>query len=255
MLDQKLHETIEAYLNGDLKGADLSDFETRLQSDQELAFQVSMFRDIDSAVNDKPVLNFQKLVEEQGNIFFQENDQEKTIVKKINWRNYLIAAATFILFAAAIFIIKNQSSSHLSGQDLFAQHFESYELNESLRSSNEDVNIFDEGVNKYRAKAYNESTDIFLQLVNNDSTDMTATFCLAQSSLNQVPQNFTLAKVQLEKIISDGRSIYVPASKWYLALILLKQEDLDSTHQLLLELKTEEGNYAKKARELADQIK
>ena len=254
MADQELYEKIEAYLNGDLTGAEHTEFEQQVKSDQNLAAQVALFKDVDSAISDKPILNFQKLVEDQGSSYLQGQESRQASVKKINWRRNLAIAATFIVLASALFLWKNQLNTPLSNQELFAQHFQTYNLNESLRGRENDKGNFDEAIQKYRSASYEEATAIFQKIAASDSTNITVAFWLAQSSLNQSPRNFNLAKIQFQKVINDGNSIYVPASKWHLALIALAQEDLATTKSLLRELESGGGNWSRKAKELSAQL-
>jgi len=255
MEGQELYEKIDAYLNGVLKGTDLIEFEQQMKFDQDLATQVSMFKDVDSAISDKPILNFQKLVEDQGSEYLLGQKSKTATIKKINWRKNLSIAAIFLFVASAIFLWKNQLNSNVNGQELFAQHFETYNLNESLRGGGNNKENFDEAIQKYQSASYKEATTIFQKIAASDSTNMIVAFWLAQSSLNQKPRNFILAKAQFQKIIIEGNSIYVPASKWHLALIALAQEDLSTTRELLKDLETGGGNWSKKAKELRVHLK
>lgn len=255
MADQELYEKIEAYLNGDLKGADLVEFEQKMQSEEGLAAQVAMFRDMDSAISDKPVLNFQKLVEDQGSKYLDVKNNSETRIKRLNWRRNISIAAGFLLLATALFLWNSELNSNLSNQQLFAKHFETYNLNQDLRSGKDDENNFNQAIQKYQAEAYNESTDLFQLLVEADNSEMTYAFGLAQSALNQEPKNLNLAKLEFEKIVKEGNSIYVPASKWYLSLIALAQDDQSTAQELLTQLESGGGNWSIKAKQLNAQLK
>ena len=150
---------------------------------------------------------------------------------------------------------KTQLNSEVSNDDLFVRHFETYNLNESLRGGESNNEKFNRAIQKYQSQAYEESSNILNELVEENNTNTIFAFSLGQSSLNQKPRNLSVAKAQFEKIITEGNSIYVPVSKWYLALIHLAENDLSASREILLDLSKEEGNYSDKASKLLKEIK
>ena len=229
MSDQNSYEKIEAYLNGELTGAERSDFEQQLQTDKALAQQVLLFEEMDTALKDRSATNFQRLVEEQGNVYLnkpKEEEEDKPIIRKINWQRYISIAAIFTLLISALFIWKNQLNADLSNDELFTKHFETYNLNESLRGDESADEKFNRAIQKYQSQAYEESSNILQELVAENSANTIFSFSLGQSCLNQKPANLNLAKTQFKKIIAEGNSIYVPAAKWYLALANMKLKGL-----------------------------
>ncbi|MEM8909220.1 MAG: hypothetical protein AAGD05_15345, partial [Bacteroidota bacterium] len=70
-MSEQLYEKIEAYLNGTLAPAELQQFEAQLQTDPDLAAQLALFQNIDTALKDQSVLNFQKMVQQEGEAFLK----------------------------------------------------------------------------------------------------------------------------------------------------------------------------------------
>ena len=149
---------------------------------------------------------------------------------------------------------KTQLNSEVSNDDLFVRHFETYNLNESLRGGESNNEKFNRAIQKYQSQAYEESSNILQELVDENNTNTIFAFSLGQSCLNQKPANLTLAKTQFEKIIAEGNSIYVPISKWYLALIHIAENNFSASREVLLDLSKEEGNYRDKASKLLEEI-
>ncbi len=223
---QEIYETIEAYLNGTLTGDALTEFEQRLKSEPDLAAQVQLFQNMDDALNDQPALDFQKIVQMEGAAFLQKAAAPPAKVRRIGWsrKQWAIAATLLFLVVSAALFWKMQSTDISSGDELFAQHFETYTLNEGLRGE-EDENVdFKKGIQQYRLKNYGLAAETFNTLAENAPQDMVLAFCLANAYLNQSPPQTDLAQQQFQKIIADGSSIYTPTAKWYMALTLLKKE-------------------------------
>ncbi len=239
MTIQDRYEIIEAYINGQLTGAELSDFEAKLQSDSDLAAQVLLFKDIDAGLSDKSVLDFQALVHSEGEAFLQKNTSTEAAVKKIGWsRSFLGIAATLLVLVVSTFIYwQINSGKTLSGKALYAQHFDTYTLNQSIRSNDtaEDP-TFQIAVEQYRSEDFKAATATFQKLATNAEQDMVLSFCLAYAYLNQKTPQFDLAQAQFQKIIDEGQSIYVHRAKWYLALIYLEKEERSKAETLLKDL-------------------
>ena len=252
MSDQNLYEKIEAYLNGELEGSILSEFELQLKNDKELAAQVELFKDVDDAIKDKSTLDFQKLVADQGNAFLSDSKPTQPVVKKINSFRYLIAAACTLLVMAAIFLLLKPSTS--SSQELYAQHYEIFVLDENVRSTISNDSDFDLAVENYQNERYDKAIELFKNILDDDPSDMITTFYLAHSYINNSTDDFDMARVNFEMVVQEGNSIYVPDSKWYLALIHLAQDNPSQAKTLLEELKTYGPPWDTKANQLITQL-
>lgn len=257
MLSQKLYKTITAYLEGKLSGTELSDFEAKLQANPDLAKEVSFLKEIDVAVSDQSVLQFQELVRKEGETFKQEQNPKAAPVKKLRpSRFYLGIAASLLFLIGSVFLFwKYSATTPLSGQELFAQHFETYDLDQSMRGEAATTNVlFQTAIQQYQAKDFSAASNSFQQLVTDDPKDMVLSFCLANAYLNQATPSLDLAATQLRKIIADGESIYVLRSKWYLAMIFLEQEELAAAKKLLQELTPSPDHLGKKANDLLKEL-
>ena len=257
MSNQEIYEAIEAYLSGNLKGTDLTDFEARLRSDSELAAQVLLFQDMDEALNDRPVLNFQKLVRSEGAAFIEKDQSEKATVRNIDWsRRYLAIAAALLVAVLSITVLWNiRSVPPSSGKELFAQNFETYTLNQSIRSEETTGDsAIQLGIQQYQANDYQAAAATFQELAANADQDMVIAFCLGNAYLNQQAPPLDLAEQQFQKIIREGESIYVPRAKWFMALIFLEKEEIKQAESLLQEVAKSQDNFGEKARALLKEL-
>ncbi len=250
MIPQDILETIEAYLEGTLTGADRSDFEARLQRDPDLAAQVLLIKDIDRAMSDQVTLDFQKLVQSEGNAFQQKEVSKEKQIKKIGRWRFLtgIAASLLVLVLCTFLFWKMNSAEPPSGNALFAQHFETHTLNPSIRSNEAvETSSFLAAVEQYKAKDFSAAALTFQQLAANDQQDVILSFCLANAYLNQTPPQLSLAQAEFQKVIAEGQSVYVARAKWYLALIYLKNDATSEAVVLLKELAQSSNNLGEQA--------
>lgn len=262
MSKEEIYEAIEDYLNGTLVGNDLKNFEARLQSDTELVAQVELFREMDDAIGDKEVLNFQEMVQAEGVVFLENSSpEEKTqtpnIAKRINLarRYFLVAASILFLITSALIYWNMQSGAMPTGSELFAQYHEVYDLNQNVRGIDASTDPkFQSGLQQYQAKNYSAAANIFQELATSNETDMVLAFSLGSAYLNQQTPNLNLASQQFEKIMTDGQSIYVPRAKWYQAMIHLKEENLEKAKPLLEDLAKSKDSFGEKASKILEKI-
>jgi len=243
MSNKDTYEKIEAYLSGTLQGAELTAFERAIREDKALSKQVRLFRDMDTVLSDKATLDFQKMVAAEGNAFLNPKEKKKEPARLLRYPSFRMAAAAVLLLIAS-------AAGLLSGSELFAQHFETYPLNPDMRSGDAGQSTFEQGIEQYQSKDFIAAAQIFQELSQTDNQDMSLAFCLANAYLNQIPPQLDLASEALQKIISNGESVYVPKAKWYQAMILLKKEDTVAAKKLLEDLVEISGNLSRQAEEV-----
>ncbi len=106
MTEEKRYELIEAWLAGELSGKSLEAFEAQLQSDEELALEVEIVRDLSTLNADTPRDRLRNTLSEIRN-----TTKEDKAPIPISWwlRN---AAAALVLLVGAIFMFNQISKSN-----------------------------------------------------------------------------------------------------------------------------------------------
>ncbi|MEM9547772.1 MAG: hypothetical protein AAGA77_17450 [Bacteroidota bacterium] len=257
MHDQKIYEKIEAYLNGNLSASELNDFEEQLRTDEELAEQVVLFKDIHFVIEDEDTLKFQHIVENSEKDYFESSNanthsnlDSNKIRRNLKW--FIVMAV--IVFLSVLIWNRIQHPAP-SNQELFALYFEPFVINDDLRGPTKDENQFIKAIDLYQEGRFDQASAMFNTLTEQDHSNMIYAFYLANSTLNQTPRDFDLAKKQYEKIITEGKSIYVSDSKWYLSLIALVQGNKNLARSILLELQKQGHHKNGKVQNLLDQLK
>lgn len=254
MSAEERQEQIDAYLNGELQAEQLKAFEEALQSDEVLRSEVTLLKNIEVVIQDKSALAFQKMVQEQGQLFLQEEVPSTAKVRKIGTRQWAIAATFLLLVVSGVLFWSKFSDSTISGPELFAENFTVYRLNTEMRSGNTTITSFEEGIAQYQSGHYSTASEIFAQLLIANPQDMVLAFCLANAYLNQTPPQLVAAQPLFERIISDGESIYVPRAQWYLALLFLQKEEIEKAKELLLQVATSGDSYADQANDILSKL-
>jgi len=257
---EEIYGMIEAYLSNTMTETEVVDFEQKIKDNEELSAEVELFRNLNNVVYDKGALNFQKTMNEVGASFFQHKEVEVIAISpKIGtWlrQRWAIAASFLVFVVSALLIWQMQSGSAVSDEELFAQYYETYDLNQNIRgegdSSNENLKL---GIQQYKSKDFAAAVQTFLPLAVAKPQNDAIIFCLANAYLNQSPPKLDLAKQQFERITTANTTIYVPKAQWFLALIALKNGDTEQTEILLKKVVASGDDIAGKARKLLKELK
>lgn len=252
---------IAAYLDGDLSGEDRTAFENRLNTDRGLARATQLRRAIDEAISQQSSIDFQRTVSQVSQEFHAASRKSGARIFRLGGHKLLrIAAAVLLLVAALTITWRAIDSTPVSGGELYATYYRPYELSEAVRGGNNLIAIeeaappYQSGVELYQAGEYEEAASVFALMSKEDPEDMRVTYALAQSYLNQTPAKVDAATVELDKIISEGNSIYVVNAQWYRALLHVKAGEKANALPLLGAVIDAGGQLGETAQDLYKEI-
>lgn len=243
MKEELKYELIESYLNGDLKGEALSDFEQQLQIDTNLKTEVELHRDIEIAMIDKKDIPFIQTM----------NDIHQKAKRPI--LRYIAIAAVAAALLLAIFgrqlLMPDISPMQLSENTIGAAPT----LNTARSDDGATVEqLLKEGYDKLDRGQYREAL-VLLEQVKIDTPD-------ADAALGTGYANLQLAQydkaVSIFQNIGNNNSGVKDISDWYLAHAYLRQGKKEDCRILLQEIissKTVTPKRENQVRELLDAIR
>lgn len=255
------YDRIERYLDGTLDGEALLDFEKKLNTDSALKQELELHRQIAETLKGEKVHELRgvlKNVDQQWKIQIQTQTQTKTQTKTqtqtktakiFNIRRVMMVAASILLivFMAQYWF----SNNSMTNQQLFANHFEPYQMILNQRTQapadpavGENIN---EAVTAYLNKDYEAASTAFQQLENNSPDAIAFRFYSAISELALGHSNKTIT--ELEEILKDAPPILIEQCNWYLALAYLQEGNRGKAKSILEGIKS--GGYQyEEAREI-----
>ncbi len=262
MKEELKYELIESYLNGDLKGEALSDFERELQTDSGLKAEVELHRDIEIAmINKKDIPFIQTMNDIHQKAATTTSQQEVTkmpgtgkIAKRPILRYIAIAAVAAALLLAIFgrqFLMQDISPMQLSENTIGTT------LTLSTARSDDGATVdqlLKEGYDKLDKGQYAEALAL-LEQVKTDTPD-------ADAALGTGYANLYLAQydkaVSIFQNISNNKPGVKDIADWYLAHTYLRQgkkEDCKILLQEIISSKTVTPKRENQARELLDAIR
>lgn len=250
-------EEIEAYLDGTLKPDEKAQFEEQLKTDDALASSLELHQEVDNALSDSKALDLQKLTSQIGSQYFTDKQADTPFVRLPFYRRPIAIAASIALLVACGFLWwMVNSSATLSTEELFATYYTPYTFSTTNRGEGESTTAYDQAIQAYTQKDVGEASRLFSLYLQDNPTDMRASFGLGTTYLEQNPPALEAAAQQFQLVIDDGESLLVEKAKWYLALIRLKQEDTASTKTLLQELlNAEDAQLTRQAEDLLEKMR
>jgi TolA-binding protein len=241
MNNQDTYEKIEAYLSGDMTGAELKQFEKSLEDDKALASQVELFRNLDNALADEKALKLQRETLKLGETYFNKQEAAPAPVRRLSvYRRPLAIAASVALIVSlgVLFWTLNSGGGSLTNEELYTAYYEPYSFAETVRGDEEPQNTYEEALTAIKEGKYSAAIELLQTHLTQQPSDMRATFALATTYLEADPPQWSEAASYYQAVIDDGNSLMVDRAKWYLALIYIKQDETEQASPLLQTLQS-----------------
>jgi len=105
--------------------------------------------------------------------------------------------------------------------------------------------VLKKGLKYFDKEKYNESIAEFQIILENNPTDINALFYSALAFYKTGQNN--LALKNLNAVLNNTNNSFHPEAKWNLALVLIETGEIRTAKQLLIEICSEKGFYAKSA--------
>ncbi|WPZ11764.1 tetratricopeptide repeat protein [Roseivirga spongicola] len=241
-------ELIEEYLSGKLSPEEKRKFRSRLLNDPAFNQEFQELKEIrlqvrQSARND--IKSFFDGIEtsiEKG-----KTTKDQTVMKKV-----ISIAASLVLIAAISYIGLRDFNSPPSNQELFNQHFTSYNsLTGQVRgTAEENLSLEDKAFMAFDAKDFYASEEMLTSLVAAEPSAMNY-FYLGASQLELGKAEEAIKNLNT---VINNYSGFKAQSEWYLALAHLKNNDEDATIGSLANVITRESEYKEKAKSLLEEM-
>jgi len=235
-------EQIDEYINGSLSANQQKAFEAELKVNPELREQLTLNKEINTAIQEKDVDLLRKKL----------NQTKPQGHKKSSKYRYLFVslagAATIALLMVFGFLLTTKPRLP---EQIFANNFEVYQPVGQTRDSGDDsINDKLRFIHKlYIGGEFSESIPLLESIINNNSPDAQASLMLTSAYLKC--KHYEKAEHLLKRLLNYGLTEqYTEMAKWYLALTLTRLESIDEAKKLYTDIAKGEGFYAGKAEKI-----
>ncbi len=238
--DLQLYERIQQYLEGQLQGKELIDFENQLKTDKALTTEVILHRNLREIVEpeDKQVTQLRNTLQEIRHQS-QKKKEDKPTVKIIPFRRIIMSVAAILLLGVIIFFVFINKPLN---ERLFADNFETEPISfisKSATSRNQIAHlqqVFNNG-------QYEQSLALATQYLKDNPSDYNVQLSKGLSQLNL--KQYEVATQTFQTLDKSDRREAIDKSKWYLAMTYLKLNELTKCKATLQAILDEGGYYPK----------
>ena len=238
---------VEKYFDAELNDAELKNFTTRLDSDENFKLLVEQEKALIAAVRyEGATANLQYLEELESKL--QKETPILISSGTTKWYYYAAAAVIGITVVVAVFM----NSFKENPDQLFQAYFTPYPnmFEPALRSNQFMDSKRAEAFQAYEQGNYQKAATLFANLLK-DNKDAGMLLLLGNSNL--ILGNLEEAKANFITLDQDFDDLDMQA-KWFLSLCYLKSGETEKARAILKELGATEISYATKARELLEKV-
>jgi len=260
----ELEININRYINGELSGEDLSQFEALLKKDETLKEQVQFHMEVDEALGINEEVeenqNLKSILSELGKTHIRETEENiakgiekkerkeiianpeifpknKSRLKKLYPFAVLAAAAAFLLF---MFLPSLQNKSY---SEIADSNFRVYQFNDTYLGKESDEDLLKKANENYTKGNWNEAINKFNQYL--QAKPNVPKVLLAKGCALFKLAEFDNAIESLNKVImSEDSDIYQPTANWYMALCYLKKNNSTKAIKYLEAIQKGQDNFA-----------
>jgi hypothetical protein len=259
MNENNRQEFIELYLQGELEGEKLHDFEEQLKVDKTLQEDVTLSKEVQEALDE---VQGEQLLAEQLSSFNDKyvtksqvlGDSQLIEAKKENSnsrRNILIVVLLTVAALAIFWIWQQQNTTpKIEAEQIFASYYEPYSSNVSARSSDEDEAYLN-AIKAYDNANYSEAITSLTQRISSKPNEISTQLLLGNSYLNLSPPETEKAIEVFKNIGESGSDLYSNTANWDLALAYLQVNQTKEAKVIFEDLsKNTSGRYANLAKQV-----
>jgi tetratricopeptide (TPR) repeat protein len=221
-MEEQDYILFENYLAGDLSDQQSSDFENRLNTDQEFKQAFTIYQQL-SANLEHEIGNKDQTADFKANLdtishrnFIKQEDKENPIERKKTFNVYKLAIAASIALVMGFFAY-NQFSGGANYSDFNTHDTVDF----AVRNTEGNVGLLIKTTKAFNNKDYKKAKAYLEELLQDNPDNVEYNFYYAITNIEL--DNFAKAETILGDI-SQGSSAYNNKAKWYLALSKLKQQ-------------------------------
>ena len=247
MKKQETYEQIEAYLAGFMSSQEKADFEKALEGDDRLKNEVEFHRELAEATKGENFHKLRDVLQKTDASWTGEKGHSGGRVISMSFMKMAIAASVVVLMGVALWF---NITSSTDGPELFAAHFEPYDMVITQRSlEGPKDQVLETAINNYDDGNYQESEKQFSNLaeINPDEPIMRIYECISSLATGNSKSS----------IDCFDNLLNIPAlaeqSRWYLGLAYLQDGNGKKAAEVLSQIGEKEYKYAE-AKEILNLI-
>jgi len=238
-------ETIEKYIDGELEGEELLNFEELLSTDQDIKRDYELSMEINHSILEKDVMALRETME----YMYEDEAKVQRIPTVFTKRRFYYAAASAALLVAAGGLTQRLMNPNLDSENVFSKYYAPYDVTVTYRSGNTEVDrILIHALERYEEEDYDQALVLFEEVLESRNNDMAVNLYSGISYMEE--EKYQKATNSFNHIISNNDNLFIEQAKWYLSMCYLKTDNIEKAEAVLHEIIEEDSFYKKQARKV-----
>lgn len=243
---------IEGYINNELSEKELASFEAELFSNQALAAEIELARNIDLAIKENDIMQLRGNLQGIAGAISAADQAEQSFAGRFRPRKALIVAVAASL--AILLGITGLLSKQSSQGDLYRKYHSAYETPGVVRSASmASSQTLAMALQKFDNRDYEQAIGLLQKVISDDQKNMAGHF-YAGAALQETGK-YRQAINKYETVIVDNDNLFTEQAEWYIALCYLRTNENKKAYIQFDKIAKKEGFYQFKAKALVRKMK
>ena len=249
MMSDMNFDRIEDFLDGGLSDDQLKEFEKDLLDDPDLKMELDLHQEVDEAIMENDIMDLRSKLEA---IETPPKVEEKRKFKYLTkWNIVAASLALFIGLGSLMFLVNNKGS--YSNEKVYSNYYKPYNVVMNTRSADANIdNMLVDALKSYEARDYRTALNLFKQILDKDSTNITSNFYSGISNLeiseyHKANKNFT-------RVLRHKNNLFIEQSEWYLGFCYLMTNEREKAIKQFNTIAKGNSFYKAKAQEILSKL-
>ncbi|MFA8433923.1 MAG: hypothetical protein ACEPOZ_05355 [Marinifilaceae bacterium] len=249
MMNEKLNfERIEEFLDGDLTGDELMEFEQDLLDDSDLQMELDLHEEINMAIMEDDVMDLRAKLEA---IEPPASDKKRRLSLFLG--KWQLAAASLILMIGISSLFYLLGDRTYTNEEIYSSYYKPYNVVINTRSAEGSTNdILVNALQSYEAKDYRTALSLFKDVLDKDSLNVTGNFYSGVSNIEI--KEYDAANVNFTRVIKHKNNLFLEQSEWNLAFCYLMTEEKEKAIKQFQYIAASNSYYKSKAQEILNKL-
>lgn len=231
-------QSIEQYRFGPMSESERLRFEQELTENPKLNHEFQLDIEIEASLKQYDIIDLRRKL-------FQVMNEEKAIIKEPIRKSFhsqwymLAASVTFLILLGGAFRLMKPVK--YTNKTLFEMYYAGENAHSLTRSAG---NSNDEAMTKYREGDFNDALILFNEILDKDPGNIYIRYYSGLASI-ETNQN-EKAVNEFKYIINQKNNLFVENAQWYLALSYLKNNQINESKSLLMQIANNSSNHHNK---------
>ncbi|MGQ8339000.1 hypothetical protein ACUNWD_20770, partial [Sunxiuqinia sp. A32] len=212
------------YLNDELSEEELASFETELTNNPDLAAELELYKDIDSAAQENDIMGLRARLDSISKDVVKEKRKERSFAAMPASRVAIATIAASLMLILSIAGIISRSHKAANETELYSQYYEAYQATGIFRSGDATLDTkLTKALHKFNDQDYESALNLFSEVLEQDSNNPVGNFYSGVAL--QETGKFNQAIESYKTVVKNKDNLFVEQAEWYIGLCYLQTEN------------------------------